>query len=161
MENSLWIVGSGENIQFWTDNWLGEPLVDLIQLDSEFHGHLKGSVSEVIVNGGWELPAVLKDFGDINARLAPDVLVWSHNPDVVLTSKLAFSFLRTQNTILPWAEQIWSSAIPPSHSCIYWRLHHGKMPTDENLRSRGYIVVSVCSLCLALDESSDHLFLRC
>jgi len=55
MENSLWIVGTGEKIQFWTDNWLGESLVDLIQLDSDFHGLLKGTVSEVIVNGGWEL----------------------------------------------------------------------------------------------------------
>jgi ribonuclease HI len=35
------------------------------------------------------------------------------------------------------------------------------MPTDENLRSRGCIVVSVCSLCLLSDESSEHLFLRC
>ena len=116
------------------------------------------------------LPAVLKDFGDINACLAaivlptgqlPDVLVWSHAPDAVLTSKLAFYFLPTRNTVLPWAEQIWSFAIPHSHSCIYWRLHHGKMLTDENLRSCGCIVVSVCSLCLTLEESSNHLFLRC
>jgi len=32
MENSLWIVGTCEIINFWTDNWLGEPLVDFIQL---------------------------------------------------------------------------------------------------------------------------------
>ncbi|XP_024630561.1 uncharacterized protein [Medicago truncatula] len=35
------------------------------------------------------------------------------------------------------------------------------MPTDENLRTRGCIVVSVCSLCLKTDESSEHLFLHC
>jgi len=170
MENSLWIVGIGEIINFWTDNWLEEPLVDFIQLDSDFHGHLKGTVSEVIANGGWELPAVLKDFGDIQNRLEslvlptgqlPDVLVWTHALDGILTSKLAFSFLRPTTTLLPWAEHIWRSSVPPSHSCIYWRLHHGKMPTDENLRNRGCIVVSVCSLCLTAAESSDHLFLRC
>jgi len=49
--NSLWIVGTGDRIHFWTDNWLGEPLVDLVSLDVDFHGHLKGMVSEVIVNG--------------------------------------------------------------------------------------------------------------
>ncbi|XP_039686942.1 uncharacterized protein [Medicago truncatula] len=27
--NSLWIVGSGDSINFWTDNWLGAPLVDV------------------------------------------------------------------------------------------------------------------------------------
>ncbi|XP_039686503.1 uncharacterized protein [Medicago truncatula] len=35
------------------------------------------------------------------------------------------------------------------------------MPTDENLRRRGCIVVSVCNLCLTAAESSEHLFLSC
>ena len=69
--------------------------------------------------------------------------------------------MRPQTPLLPWAESISNSAIPPSHSFIYWRLCHGKMPTDENLQSRGCIVVSICSLCLTTDESSEHLFLRC
>jgi len=35
------------------------------------------------------------------------------------------------------------------------------MPTDNNLRSRGCVVVLVCNLCMKTDESSDHLFLHC
>ena len=73
----------------------------------------------------------------------------------------AFDYLRLRSVTLPWAESIWRAAIPPSQSCIYWRLNHNKMPTDENLRRRGWIVVSICSLCLSKDESSDHLFFRC
>jgi hypothetical protein len=38
---------------------------------------------------------------------------------------------------------------------------HGKMPTDENLRRLGCIIVSVCCFCLFHDETSEHLFLRC
>jgi len=139
-------------------------------LDVEFHGHLKGMVSEVIVNGTWNLAAVLDHFEDIRDRLdaivlphnqLPDVLVWRHTSDGTLSSKHAFTFMRPQTPLLPWADFIWNSAIPPSHSFIYWRLRHGKMPTDENLRSRGCIVVSVCSLCLSTNESSKHLFLHC
>jgi len=168
--NSLWVVGTGDHIHFWTDNWLGEPLVDLMSLDANFHGHLKCMVSDVIVNGTWNLPAVLTEFGDIKDRVddivlphtqLPDVLVWRHTSDESLSSKHAFTFMRPRTPMLPWADLIWNSAIPPSHSFIYWRLHHGKIPTDENLRSRGCIVVSVCSLCLSTDESSEHLFLRC
>lgn len=142
-------------------------MVDLIHIDSDFHGHLKGTVSEVIVNGGWNLPAVLKDFGDIKDLLEaivfpighlPDVMVWTHAPDGILTSKLAFSFLRTTTTLLPWAEHIWSPFIPPSHSCIYWRLHHGKMPTDENLRNRGCIVVSVFAAYVCLRMNLPIIF---
>jgi hypothetical protein len=170
LDNSLWIVGTGEKIQFWTDNWLGEPLVDLLHFDPGPHDSLKGTVSEVIVNGSWVLPTDITDYGNIKDRLAaivlpsgplPDVMVWTHSPDGILSSKLALSFLRPRTPVLPWADQIWRPSILPAHSCIYWRFHHGKMPTDESLRSRGSIVVSVCSLCLLADETSDHLFLRC
>lgn len=132
--------------------------MDLINLDADFHAHLQGTVSEVIDNGTLRLPAVLTAVGDIQNLVnditlptisLPDVLVWRHTSDGKLTSKHAFEFLCPWFPSLPWAELIWSSAIPPSHSCLFWRLHHGKMPTDENLRRRGCIVVSVCSLCMA------------
>jgi len=35
------------------------------------------------------------------------------------------------------------------------------MPTDDNLRVRGCVVVSVCSLCLKSYETLEHLFLSC
>jgi len=144
--------------------------VDLIHLDWDFHGHLHGTVSEVIVNGSWELHAALNDYGDIKDRLDAivltsrqllDVMVWCHTPDGILSSKHALCFLHSRSLLLPWAEHIWSVSIPPSHSSIYWRLHHGKMPTDENLKKCGCIVVSICSLCMIVDESSDHLFFHC
>jgi hypothetical protein len=145
-------------------------LVDLMHLDPKFHAQLTGTVSEVIDNGTLRLPAALTADVTIQNYVnniilptsqLPDVLVWRHTSDGKLNSKQAFEFLRPSATDLSWAENIWSTAIPPSHSCIYWRLHHNKMPTDENLRRRGCIVVSVCSLCMSTDESSEHLFLRC
>jgi len=170
MANAIWVVGTRERIHFWNDNWLGEPLVDLIHIDSEFHRHLKGMVSDVIVNGVLDLPPSLTDFGDMKDRLdvivvprrpLADALVWPHTSDGNLNSKHAFSFLCLRAPLLPWAELIWNYSIPPSHSFIYWRLHHRKMPTDDNLRSRGCTVVSICNLCLQTDETSEHLFLRC
>jgi len=38
---------------------------------------------------------------------------------------------------------------------------HGRMPTDENLRRRGCIIVSICHFCMVIDETSKHLFLHC
>jgi ribonuclease HI len=89
------------------------------------------------------------------------VLVWRHSSDGILSSKSALSFMCPRGSLLPWADLIWNAAIPPSVSFIYWRLRHGKMPTDENLKRRGCIVVSVCSLCLNTDESAEHIFFRC
>jgi len=113
--NSLWMVGTEEKIPFRTDNWLGEPLVNLLHLDSDFHGHLHGKVSVVIVNGSWELPAAIIEYGDIQDRLEslvlptiqlPDVLVWPHASDGILSLKHALAFLRERSPLLPWADHI-------------------------------------------------------
>ncbi|XP_039690616.1 uncharacterized protein [Medicago truncatula] len=181
MSNSLWIVGNGNNIHFWTDNWLGVPLVELMNINVDFHGHMKGMVSEVIVNGTWNIPAVISDFGDIKESLDAvvisrtqlrDVLVWKHSLDGALNSKISSSFMRPPSQVRPWAASIWRAAIPPSHSFIFWILFHRKMPTDENLRTRSCIVVSVCiasrlwawiggKLNCVIDSSSVGTLLEC
>jgi len=131
---------------------------------------LRGTVFKVIVNGSWIFPAALTAISEVKDSLdaivlprvlLPDTLVWSHTTNGKLSSKQAFCFLRPTSPLLPWADQIWSTSISLSHSFIFWRLHHGKMPTDENLKTRGCIIVSICSLCLNTDETSYHLFLHC
>jgi len=103
--NSLWIVGTGDRIHFWTDNWLGKPLVDLMNL-VEFHRHLKGMLSEAIVNGSFIFPTSISDLGDIKNRVDNfvlphsqllDVLVWKHSSDGTLSSKHAHSFVSASN----------------------------------------------------------------
>jgi len=127
-------------------------------------------VADVIVDGALLLPVAVLAAPDIANRVAalvlpndplPDSLVWLHSTDGKLTSKLALNFLKPATVTLPWAAGIWKSCIPPSHSFIFWRIMHGKKPTDENLRRRDYIIVSICNFCLCTDESSDHLFFQC
>jgi len=156
-------VGIGENIYFWTDNWLGEPLVDLLQIDPLFCADFIGSDADVIVDKGWDIPAEVLAAPGVAARLGsivlprthlPDSLVWPHSANGKLTAKLASTFLMPVDTIIPWASMIWKTCIAPSHSFIFWRLIHGKMPTDENICTRGCIIVSVCSFWLKTDETS-------
>jgi len=131
----------GEQVHLWTDNWLGETLVNLLNIDPFFHSSFSGKVSDVIDNGCWKLPSDLL-VAAVTSRLdgitlprvqLPDSLVWPHSADGKLTSKHAVSFIRSAAPTLPWAEIIWNNCIPPSHSFSLWRLMHDKMPTDENL----------------------------
>ncbi|CAJ2628350.1 unnamed protein product [Trifolium pratense] len=62
---------------------------------------------------------------------------------------------------LHWAKVIWSPDIPPSKSILAWRLMHNKVPTDENLKSRGCYLPSMCNLCCKSEESSFHIFFEC
>lgn len=129
-----------------------------------------GLLSDVIINGGWNLPDELTSIPGVASRLPsvvlpsselPDFLSWPLAQDGKLTVKLAYSFLTSHTPCVPWASTIWNSCIPPSHSFICWRLAHDRLPTDDNLSSRGCALVSMCSFCLEQVETSDHLFLRC
>jgi len=70
-------------------------------------------------------------------------------------------FLRSPLVRLDWPAVIWRTCIPPSHSFVFWRLMLSKLPTDDNLRTRGCTIVSVCVLCYKHAETSSHLFLEC
>jgi len=168
--HSKWIVGSGNVINMWTDNWLGERLVDLLPIDHVLHDGFNAKVEDLIVASGWNIPATLNlptHVLDLVHALVlpvshlPDTFAWLHSSDGNLTSKQAFSFLKLTALSLDWSQLIWRTSIPPAHSFIFWRLFHGKMLTEENLRARGCVIVSICCYCLKTDETSDQLFFRC
>ncbi|XP_024640596.1 uncharacterized protein [Medicago truncatula] len=148
----------GTKINLWTDNWLGNSLLELLQIPLAIHNQLRAIVADIIADGALLLPAAA-----LMGPTAPllDSLVWLHSSNSKLTSKLALNFLKPAVVNLPWAAVIWKSCIPPAHSFILWCIMHGKIPTDENLRRRGCINVSICSFCLRTDESYEHLFLHC
>jgi ribonuclease HI len=166
--NSIWIVGTGENINLWVDNWLGEPLIDMLQIDPDLSTCFTGLVVDVIQDGRWNLPGSLVplvshllDSVVLSSAPLPDMLAWQHSTDGTLTAKQAKVFMTPAAPVLVWPSLIWRPCIPPSHAFIYWRCFHGKMPTDDNLKTRGCVMASVCNFCMNSEESSDHLFLRC
>jgi hypothetical protein len=80
-----------------------------------------------------------------------------HIDDGDLQLKEAYVFKNQQFQELNWAKAIWSPDIPPSKSLLVWRMHE-KVPTDENLMSRGCYIPSMCNLCKAQVETSFHIF---
>nr|ABE87624.1 hypothetical protein MtrDRAFT_AC153125g15v2 [Medicago truncatula] len=123
-----------------------------------------------IHNGQIELLAFVRDNITIATHVSkltvsrfplPDRFVWSHSSDRLLSAKDAFRFLHPPPLPLDWAATIWKSCIRPSHSFIFCQFMHNKLSTDGNLRRRGSLIVSVCSLSRSQAESSNHLFFEC
>lgn len=121
-------------------------------------------VADAIVGGAWNVSIALWGTPGVSSLLESmtlprihllDSLVWPQSTNGI------FSFLTPTVVSLPWAELIWKTCIPHSHSFTLWRLLYGKMPMDENLKSRGCVVVSVCIFCMRMEEISSHLFLEC
>jgi hypothetical protein len=171
MSNSIWLLGNGENINFWNDLWCGIPLSVQFHIPDHISTSLSSKVSDYIVNRGWSIPTFLSQLfptliSIVNQVIIPlepcsDSLLWKHTNNGDLNLKEAYLFKTQSWQELPWAKYIWSIELPPSRSFLVWRLFHDKIPTDDHLKSRGCYVPSMCNLCSNHEETSFHLFFEC
>ncbi|GAU12290.1 hypothetical protein TSUD_141980 [Trifolium subterraneum] len=153
MENSTWLLGNGENINFWKDNWCGTPLAEHFNIPHHVSLALKSKVSDYIHNGQWNIPIQLTQaFNNISNLIhqvtipvepSYDKILWIHSDSGDLQLKEAYLFKQQQVQDLHWAKTIWSIDIQPSKSLFSWRLMHNKVPTDENLMLRGCAIPSM------------------
>ena len=171
MLNSGWQVGNGNNINFWLDKWCGDTIVSQLNVPSHLHSNLTATVSDFIVNGQWSFPiSVLLSFPEVKhmveqvtipIEVSEDKLLWVKSNNENLSYKEAFLFKYGTSQNMNWAKTLWSPDIPPSKSLLVWRLMHNRVPTDENLMSKGVQIPTMCSTCNSNCESSFHLFFEC
>jgi len=170
-DNSNWLVGNGTQINFWLDSWCGDPLHQVLNVTIDVMSNFSSSLSDYILNGHWHFPYNLIHLFPTLRSLAAqvtiplqdksDTLVWKHTSSGMLTLKDAYEYKRHHPPKTLWAKSIWSKDIPPEKSLLAWRIMHDKVPTDDNLMSRGCLIPSMCSLCLSNNESTFHLFFQC
>jgi hypothetical protein len=171
MENSIWIIGNGEKINFWNDNWCGTSLSDLYNIPAQTRLLLTSTVSDYLRNGHWNLPLQLTQafnnlsyiVNQVSIPLEPDQdhMLWKLSETGDLSLKDAYFFKLQHSQDLNWAKLIWNPAIPPSKALLAWRLMYDKIPTDENLLIRGCHMPSMCSICKNHEESTFHVFFEC
>ncbi|CAJ2666292.1 unnamed protein product [Trifolium pratense] len=95
LSNSRWLIGKGDTISFWKDNWLGSSLVGLLNIPLHIHKSLTASVADMIVEGSWIIPSCIAELDTdvvecIHAVVTPkiplqDRLVWTASKDGCLT----------------------------------------------------------------------------
>ncbi|GAU48979.1 hypothetical protein TSUD_245700 [Trifolium subterraneum] len=156
IENSIWSVGNGLDINFWNDSWCDTPLVDLFGIPSHIHPLLVSTVSDYLLNGQWNIPPQLAQAfpnlcNVVNQVTIPlnqseDHLIWKHTDSGDLLLKDAYHFKLQHFQELHWTKIIWNHDIPPSKSLLVWRIMHNRIPTDENLLIRGCYMPSMCSI---------------
>jgi hypothetical protein len=173
LQNSIWTIGNGENINFWNDNWCGIPLSDFFNIPAHTRPLLTSKVSDYLVDGIWSLPLQLTQaYNNLNYIVnqavipleptqAQDQILWKPSATGDLSLKAAYLFKMHYSQDLDWAKLIWSVAIPPSKSLLVWRLMYDKLPTDEKLMIRGCHLPSMCSICKNQVDSTFHLFFEC
>lgn len=170
-EQASWLIGNGESVNFWNDEWCGVSLTSTLNIPVHISQNLQATVADFIINGVWSIPQIVQmAFPAINSLVhkvtiptdaVEDKLVWKNAANGELSLKDAYIFKAHCTQNIGWAKKIWSKDIPPSKSLLCWRLMHNRIPTDDNLVLRGCSLASMCSNCNKYVETSFHLFFEC
>jgi len=176
--------GSGRDINIWTDHIMGsearEALTNLSPLQmwmEEKNLKTLYDISSWDQNRwlGWKhlpIPNNLRDlWADLKISLsgsAPlnslseDKYVWDPN-DGNYTVKEGYKILQNASATNNWPlhKAAWNPECLPKVKFFNWTLLKSKILTAENLRKKGILGPSICCLCRAAEESSNHLFLEC
>ncbi|MCH80775.1 ribonuclease H protein [Trifolium medium] len=125
-DNSRWLLGNGNKINFWTHDWSGITIVDLLHIPLDLHQHLSATVSDFIRQQQWNIPLELQmDYPNLMHHLSnvcipvdqkEDRLIWKHSTSGELTLKDAFQLFSPNGQSQHWAKLIWNAVIPPSKS---------------------------------------------
>jgi ribonuclease HI len=169
LKEGIWLIGESSQRDFWRDNWLGVPILELLGIPDYLAYPLRAKVSDFIHEGRWVLDDCFRArFPDLCFRIdriaispVVDSLVWANSRDGRVSCKAAYSqFLRDIPQVVWWRD-VWSRFIPPSRSALTWRLMLNRLPTEDRLCKSGLQLASRCSICGVSSESVDHLFLHC
>ncbi|XP_019099587.1 PREDICTED: uncharacterized protein LOC109132434 [Camelina sativa] len=170
-------LGNGTQISFWYDDWTPYgPLIEFLGPTGPYQTGipLRGKVGQACSASGWRFrPARSTKVEELQIYLTtieppilsslPDNYYWQ-----IGSEKLQqFSTSKTWEAIRPaqvpptWARQVWFKGAIPRHAFMMWLMNLDRLPTRERLVQWGYQIEEKCCLCGLMQETRDHLFLRC
>lgn len=146
--------------------WVDSPFIQSLNVQTalNLNINLEMQVSKIFVNNSWNISLAWYDFIPFLEdrleyiyfveNLKDDMLCWNHSANAILDSKETFRFISKHAPIVPWVVSLLNKDIPPSKSLLVWRQHHKKIPTVEQMRMRGFMCVSKCSICNCQEENT-------
>lgn len=179
-------LGNGTKIDFWNDNWCGRaPLSRIFPTVYQAAGLKTVTVCDVLHRPVDELENSLRfpDFvlteeaanisrlravlGQFSLSQDEDLLVWSDGFESFNVKEccrrlieLRLLFFSPGVLLFDW-DKVWNTVLPSKVSFLVWLLMRRRVLTQNNLKRRGFNMVSQCYLCKQCEEDDVHLFLEC
>ncbi|XP_026410456.1 uncharacterized protein LOC113305653 [Papaver somniferum] len=132
-EDSRWIVGDGNQISIWFDQWIGED---------ELQPFISLEMLPVISQG-------------------EDKRIWCGNQTGKFKVADAYNKVRFKKHAHPCFTKIWAPWILPDIASNVWKLRRGICATDENMNKKGFGLASRCFLCKQARDSVGHILWYC
>ena len=116
---SRWLPGTNSSLNFWSANWLGEPLISSLNILESIGINLSGSFSDFWNNGGAIPLEIIQHFPTLLEKVASyfpgpancDRLIWSLSSNMDVTS--IFQEYMRGGSSKPWSRFIRRSFICP------------------------------------------------
>lgn len=90
-----------------------------------------------------------------------DQRIWTGSTDGLFSVASFSSILMSDSTVVNPLASIWTLKAPPRVIAFGWLTLRGRVLTLDNFHWRGRIIVNACPMCLANEETVDHIFLNC
>ncbi|KAK1303773.1 hypothetical protein QJS10_CPA09g02028 [Acorus calamus] len=184
-QGTLWRLGSGKEIRFWHDIWVGDiPLkvrfssifllarvkqgaVCLFRRGRDGARHwdvkVKRALSEVETEELQELLEVLRQGAVLTD--CDDVVVWKSAKAAGFTVKKGYEWLRRGRPIQAItgtkSREIWGCKAPLKVKFFLWILYQRRTLTRSRLVRWNSGLEEACALCGEEAETADHLFTSC
>ncbi|GJU55544.1 RNA-directed DNA polymerase, eukaryota [Tanacetum coccineum] len=171
------LVGNGASTKLWSDIWCGDvsfkdrfPRIYALELnkdcyiDQRYNVENWSSFLRRPPRNGVELSqfnAMLQEFKKMSLSDSADSWKWGLT-SVGYTVASARQFI--DDTSLPgnFSTTRWTRCIPIKINIFIWKLRLNKLPTLDNMNSKGIDVDSLlCPICHNYVECTDHLFFAC
>lgn len=175
MKGVKWVMGTGQNVRFWKDVWIGmKPLREIVEGPlHRIEEELK--VSDVLSeDGNWNLQGISMELPQeiLNQiRATPkghsmqmeDRIAWKYSTTGRFSTKSAYALAcgRDPTTEGRGWEWIWKVPTQPRISMFLWMACHQKILTAHQLHSRGLNINPVCSICQNGIEDVTHVLRDC
>ena len=90
-----------------------------------------------------------------------DQVIWTKAKEGRFSVKSLYKELELERLGDFLARVIWNSLVPPRVSFFAWKATWKKALTLDRIQKRGFSLANRCYLCLAEEESIDHILLHC
>jgi hypothetical protein len=170
-----WVVGNGEKVRFWEDQWLGNTSLAILfwplYVINEQHGKsikdiwngeelqlsFRRNVSERLMLMWDELRSV----GDsIALKDEEDQILWSYSSSGKYSVQSLYAIINHRGVVPVFIQAVWKLNIPPRVQFFLWLLSNNRLLTRDNLAKRKEVSDPTCLFCEEKDSIS-HLFFQC
>lgn len=157
-EHVIWDMGNGSlDIKSWCALY-GVQCPDHFRNLSVREVFENLDVFEEILN---KIPADVRSYyRSIRWGIHPGRIRWLGHSSGDFTANAFLKTHLTNHPVLKWAVFIWQNWFPPNTAVIIWKLFHGRLSTDDNIKRIGIPISSICHCCRNNEETMDHLFFK-